>query len=182
VVGCIRGHGASSLTLGHFRCKRRTCLPYELLDGAPDTFKETHQQCDNSIPSRRRADPAQVMLIAGGSRPLHVLVHFLFKKGDLLDIVCYRPVWLLDTTYKALSGIPTDRLYKMSEKHGLLYPSQEEFRRLMNTQRQVQGLHWATEERAQRRALLYRSYLDFESALKSPDHERLWMWQVNSPG
>ena len=58
------------------------------------------------------------------------LVRFLFKKGDPLDIACYRPVCLLDTTYKVLSGILTDRLYRMCEKHGLLDPSQEGFRRL----------------------------------------------------
>ena len=82
-------------------------LPYEFLKGAPDAFKETLRECLNSI-------------LEGGETPpkswLGGLVHFLFKKGDPLDIACYRPVCLLDTTYKVLSGILTDRLYKMCEK------------------------------------------------------------------
>ena len=100
-----------------------------------------------------------------------------------MDIACYRPVCLLDTVYKVLSGILTDRLYRLCEKHGLLDPSQEGFRRLRCTQRQVQGLHWAIEERARRGASLYVAYIDFESAFNSPDHEGLWRWlrEVNIP-
>ena len=149
-------------------------LPFELLKGAPDAFKETLWECLNSILAEG-ADPPKSWL--GG------LVSFLFKKGDPLSIACYRPVCLLDTTYKVLSGILTDRLYRMCEKHGLLDPSQEGVRKLRSTQRQVQGLHWAIEERAQRRAFLYVSYLDFESAFNSPDHEGLgrWLRELNVP-
>ncbi len=149
-------------------------LPYELLKGAPLAFKETLRECLNSILEGGAAPPESWL---GG------LVRFLFKKGDPLDIACYRPVCLLDTTYKVLSGILTDRLYRMCEKHGLLDPSQEGFRKLRSTQRQVQSLHWAIEDRAQRRALLYVSYLDFESAFNSPDHEGLWRWlrELNVP-
>ena len=51
--------------------------------------------------------------------------------------------------------------------------------KLRSTQRQVQSF----EERAQRRAFLYVSYLDFESAFNSPDHEGLWRWlrELNVP-
>ncbi len=104
------------------------------------------------------------------------LVRFLFKKGDPLDIACYWPVCLLDTTYKVLSGILTDRPYRMCEQHGLLDPLQEGFRKLRSSQRQVQSLHWAIEDRAKGRALLYASYLNFESVFNSPDHEGLWRW------
>jgi hypothetical protein len=71
----------------------------------------------------------------------------------------------------------------MCEQHGLLDPSQEGFRKWRSTQRQVQSLHWAIEDRAQRRALLYVSYLNFESAFYSPDHEGLWRWlqELNVP-
>ena len=77
-----------------------------------------------------------------------------------MDIACYRPVCLLDTVYKVLSGILTDRLYRLCEKHGLLDPSQEGFRRLRSTQRQVQGLHWAIEEKARLGVSLYLAFLD----------------------
>ncbi|MFN9904541.1 MAG: reverse transcriptase domain-containing protein, partial [bacterium] len=92
------------------------------------------------------------------------LIRFLFKKGDVLDIACYRPVCLLDTIYKILSAVLTDRLYRLCERHGLLDPSQEGFRRLHSTQRQVQSLHWAWEEAAEQKKSLYVAYLDFENA------------------
>jgi hypothetical protein len=56
----------------------------------------------------------------------------------------------LDTTYKMLSAIITDRLYRLAERHGfkLLNSSQEGFRQLHSMQRQVQSLHWTIQEAA----------------------------------
>jgi hypothetical protein len=42
------------------------------------------------------------------------LTGFLLKKEDALDTAGYRPVCLLDTVYKCLSAIITDRLYRLS--------------------------------------------------------------------
>ena len=111
------------------------------------------------------------------------LIRFLFKKGDLLDTACYRPVCLQDCTYKLLSAILTDRLYRLAERYGLLDPSQEGFRRLHSTQRQVQSLHWAFEHAANKRQQLYVVYLDFANAFNSVDHEALWRWlrELNVP-
>ncbi len=39
------------------------------------------------------------------------LICFLLKKEDVLHIQGYLPVCLLDTVYKVLSAIITDRLY-----------------------------------------------------------------------
>jgi hypothetical protein len=64
-------------------------------------------------------------------------------------------VCLLNTSYKVLSAIVNDRLYKLCERHGLLDPSQEGFRRLRSTQRQVQSLHWVIDEAARKRTALY---------------------------
>jgi hypothetical protein len=85
--------------------------------------------------------------------------------------------------YKVLSAIITDRLYRLTERHGLLDSSQEGFRRLHSTQRQVQSLHWAIKDAAERRELLFRCYLDFENAFNSVDHEALWQWlkELNVP-
>ena len=88
----------------------------------------------------------------------------------------YRPVCLQDTAYKILSAILTDRLYRLAERHGLLDPSQEGFRRLHSTQRQVQSLHWAFEAAADRREQLYCCYLDFAHAFNSDHDEALWRW------
>jgi hypothetical protein len=66
---------------------------------------------------------------------------------------------------------------------GLLDPSQEGFRRLRSTQRQIQSLHWAIEDAAARRELIYIVYVDFENAFNSLDHEALWRWleELNVP-
>jgi len=111
------------------------------------------------------------------------LICFLLKKDAVLDIPGYRPVCLLDTVYKVLSSIITDRLYRLTERHGLLDSSQEGFRRLHSTQRQVQSLHWAIQDAAERRELLFCCYLDFENAFNSVDHEALWRWlkELNVP-
>ena len=125
-------------------------------------------------------------ILAGEALPprswLGGLVRFLLKKDDVFDTGGYRPVCLLDTIYKCLSAIVTDRLYRL-ERHGLLDPSQEGFRRLHSTVRQVQSLHWAIQEAAERRELLFCVDLDFRNAFNSIDHEALWRWlkELNIP-
>jgi ribonuclease HI len=111
------------------------------------------------------------------------LICFLLKKEDVLHIPGYRPVCLLDTVYKVLSAIITDRLYRLAERHGLLDPSQEGFRRLHSTQRQVQSLHWVIQDAAERRETLFCCYLDFANAFNSVDHAALWRWlrELNVP-
>jgi hypothetical protein len=37
-------------------------------------------------------------------------------------------------------------------------------------------LHWAIQDAAERRELLFCCYLDFENAFNSVDHEALWRW------
>ena len=78
--------------------------------------------------------------------------------------------------YKVLSAVLTDRLYRISEKYGLLADSQEGFRRMRSTTRQAQSLHWAFEDAARQKETLYVAYLDFENAFNSIDHEALWQW------
>jgi len=82
-----------------------------------------------------------------------------------------------------LSAIINDRLYRLCEQHGLLEHSQEGFRKLRCTQRQVQSLHWVVEEAAQRGSPLYLAYLDFANAFNSVDHEAVWRWltELNIP-
>ena len=82
-----------------------------------------------------------------------------------------------------MTAILTDRLYSLAERHQLLDASQEGFRRLHSTQRQVQSLHWAFEAAAERNVKLYCCYLDFRNAFNSIDHEALWRWlrRLNVP-
>lgn len=149
-------------------------LPYELLKHAPCLLRNAVRACINAILSGSRIPPSSWL---GG------LVRFLYKKGDMLDLNNYRPVCLQDAVYKILSAIITDRLYRISERHGLLDPSQEGFRRLHSTQRQVQSLHWAFEEARHHKRSLYCAYLDFKNAFNSVDHEALWRWltEMNIP-
>ena len=67
----------------------------------------------------------------------------------------------------------TDRLYRLCERRGFLDSSQEGFRRLSCTQRQVQSLRWVIENAARDGAPLYLAYLDFENAFNSVDHTKL---------
>jgi hypothetical protein len=90
-------------------------LPYELIKEAPDSLKSIILTCVNKI-------------LTGDARPpkswLGGLVRFLLKKEEVTVISGYRPVCLLDTIYKILSAVITDRLYRLAERHGLLDPSQ----------------------------------------------------------
>jgi len=143
-------------------------VPYELLTAAPEALKSALLECINAVLENGRAPPPDWL---GG------LVRFLPKPaGDPMDPGSYRPVCLLNTCYKVLSSIVNDRLYRLCEQHGLLDPSQEGFRRLRCTQRQVQALHWVIEEAARKGAPLYVAYLDFENAFNSVDHEALFRW------
>ncbi len=131
-------------------------------------------KCINAILTKQAVPPASW---------LGWLIRCLFKKGDLLDAANYRPVCLQDCVYKVLSGILTDRLYRLAERYGLIDPSQEGFRRLHYTQRQVQSLHWAFESASEQKKRLYVVYLDFANAFNSVDHEALWRWlrELNVP-
>jgi hypothetical protein len=126
-------------------------------------------------------------LLQGETKPptswLGGIVRFLLKKGDTADPSKYRPVCLQETTYKLLSAILTDRLYRLAEKHGLLDPSQEGFRRLHSTLRQAQALHWAIRETSEREGQVIVAYLDFSNAFNSVDVTALWAWlrHLNMP-
>ena len=72
--------------------------------------------------------------------------------------------------YKLQSGILTDRLYTgLAERYGLIDSSQEGFRRLHSTQRQVQSL-WAFQSTSEQKKKLYVLYLDSANAFHSVDH------------
>ena len=149
-------------------------MPYELLKHSPPQLKKLVLECINAILLKETVPPASWL---GG------MIRFLFKKGDLLDAENYRPVCLQDCTYKLLSAILTDRLYRLAERHGLIDASQEGFRKLHSTQRQVQSLHWAFEAASEQRKKLYVAYIDFANAFNSVDHEALWLWlqELNVP-
>ncbi len=66
----------------------------------------------------------------------------------------------------------------------MLDPSLEGFRLLHSTQRQVQSLHWAIQDAAERGETLFCCYMDFANAFNSTDHAALlWRWlrEMNVP-
>ena len=78
-------------------------LPFELLRHAPRRMQTAVLNCINTILTGEAKPPRSWL---GG------LIRFLLKKEDLvLDTSGYQPVCLLDTTYKCLSAVVTDRLY-----------------------------------------------------------------------
>ncbi len=77
-------------------------MPFEFIRHAPGSMKETIRTCINSNLTGEAPPPRSWM---GG------LICLLLKKEDVLHIPGYRPVCLLDTVYKVLSAIITDRLY-----------------------------------------------------------------------
>jgi hypothetical protein len=55
-------------------------------------------------------------------------------------------------------------------------PHRKGFHQLHSTQQQVQSLHWAIQDAAERRELLFSYKLDFKNAFNSVDYEALWQW------
>ena len=110
-------------------------------------------------------------------------IYLLFKKGDFDDPRNYRPIVLLSLIYKILTAIVTDRLNKIAEAHGLLDDSQEGFRKLRSTSRQIQSLLWDREDAEKFGRILYLVYIDFKNAFNSMDLEAIWTWLelVNVP-
>ena len=142
-------------------------IPYECFKYGPPCVRDVVLEAVNTILSNGQLMPTDWK---GG------LIRYLHKKGDKSSLDNYRPICLQDAVYKVLSAVLTDRLYRISEKYGLLADSQEGFRRMRSTTRQAQSLHWAFEDAARQKETLYVAYLDFENAFNSIDHEALWQW------
>ena len=64
-------------------------------------------------------------------------------------------------------GIPTDRLYRLAERNGLIGVPQAS---LHTAPGAVQSLHWAFQSASEQKKKLYVLYLDFAKAFNSVDH------------
>jgi hypothetical protein len=142
-------------------------LPYEVWADGTDVIKSVVRDCLNTILT---SDVKVPLSWVGG------LVRFIHKKGDNTDPNNYRPICLQDTVYKLLTAVITDRLYRLSETYSLLDPTQEGFRRMRSTHRQIQSLHWAITEVGERDQQVFIAYLDFAHAFNSVDLDALWAW------
>ena len=140
---------------------------YEFLMDGPDELLSSILDAINGLLSKTQSIPE---FWKGG------LIKLLYKKGDPTLCKNYRPVVLLRACYKLYTSILTDRLYAISERHNLLHPSQEGFRRHRSCGRQAQSLFWAYQEAQKRKETIVVAFLDFANAFNSVDHPALWRW------
>lgn len=142
-------------------------IVYEFLKDGPEELIEIIHLGINSLLTKTTKVPANWK---GG------MIRLLYKKGDPFLCKNYRPVVLLRAIYKLYTSILTDRLYNIAERHKLLHPSQEGFRRDRSCGRQSQSLLWAYEEAKRQGQTLVVTFLDFANAFNSVDHPALWKW------
>lgn len=140
---------------------------YEFLIDGPDELLNLVLEAINGLLTKTLSVPE---FWKGG------MIKLLYKKGDPTLCKNYRPVVLLRACYKLYSSILTDRLYAISERHNLLHPSQEGFRRHRSCGRQAQSLFWAYQEAKKRKETIVVAFLDFANAFNSVDHPALWKW------
>ena len=99
-----------------------------------------------------------------------VLLH---KKGEETDLKNYRPIGLLNTTYKLWTRVITAALQEYAEHHGILSASQAGFRRFQNTMQQIQRLIMAKEDARLGEQDLWLLLVDFSSAFNTTSQDRL---------
>ena len=93
-------------------------MPYEVLRGASLTVRRLFHQCVQQV-------------LQGGELPRHWakgMVRLLEKREPVYQLENLRPVTLLRTIYKLITGIVNNRLQWELEERGILEPTQEGFR------------------------------------------------------
>lgn len=96
-------------------------------------------------------------------------VQFLFKKLPATDMANWRPVCLLNVSYRLYSSILTRRLNRIVEEFGILDQAQEGFRLLRCTRRQIEYiLNLIRAAKLQNESIIL-AFLDFRNAFNSND-------------
>ena len=96
-------------------------------------------------------------------------VQFLFKKPPASSLPNWRPICLLNVSYRLYSSIITDRLSRMVEAYGILDQVQEAFSLQRGTRRQIETLlNIIRSAKIQNRSLVI-ALLDFRNAFNSND-------------
>ena len=99
----------------------------------------------------------------------------LLWKGKMpeTNIKGYRPIALLNTTYKLWTKMLTAALSDYAEQHSILSGSQKGFRQYSNTTQQLQMLVMALEDARMTGQDLYTLLVDFTSAFNMLNHDTL---------
>ena len=97
----------------------------------------------------------------------------LFKKGYVLTASTYRPISLLPIFSKIIEKVMYERLYKFLEKYKILYSSQFGFRANYSINDALVSLTEAIKNSLDNRKFGCGSFLDFQKAFDSVNHEIL---------
>ena len=101
------------------------------------------------------------------------IITLLFKKGDHSDIGNYRPISLLQTTYKVFTSIILKRLRYPLEQH---QPREQAgFRARYSTMDHIFTLTQVIERYTEYNKQLYIAFIDYSKAFDSIHHISLWM-------
>ncbi|KAK3236274.1 hypothetical protein CYMTET_53576 [Cymbomonas tetramitiformis] len=98
---------------------------------------------------------------------------FHHKQGDVTQQKNYRPIALLDCLFKLYTAVLTKMLADFCEINGMLSQAQEGSREKHNTMRQLTRITNAIEDANLSKQELHATYIDFENAYGSVDHEKL---------
>ena len=102
-----------------------------------------------------------------------IFTSHIFKKGDRLQPINYRPISLASITCKMLEHIITSNIMQHLDKHNILHDAQHGFRKHRSTETQliqlIDNLAHNIDNRIQTDAIL----LDFQKAFDKVPHQRL---------
>ena len=111
-------------------------------------------------------------VLSGAPMPDHWrggTVQLLFKKLPYTELSNWRPVCLLNVSYRLFTSIVTRRLNRMVEHHGILDEAQEAFRFRRGTRRHFEAFMCAIRAAKRQGSSIVVSYLDFRNAFNSID-------------
>jgi len=140
-------------------------ITYEMWQEAPKQMRILLWKAINEINSGRRI-PAEW---DGAYTKLLVK-----KAGEEAQMESLRPVCLMNTAVKALTGLWAYRLSRALEAHGVLENVQEGFRPDHSTKRQVTRLLSCIKDAERREAKLIVAFLDFENYFNAISIEALF--------
>lgn len=103
----------------------------------------------------------------------HAIITLVHKKGDKGNPSNFRPIALLQTTYKLFSLILTHRFLKFVEQNHIISPLQAGFRKKRSTSQQISILTSIFEDRKQFNRELHALFIDFQKAYDSVEHNAL---------
>ena len=148
-------------------------LPAEVWRQAPDQVLEIVLNTVNDALSGKQ----QPDFWKGGR------ISFLLKKQELQLLKNWRPITLLELSYKIFSAIITKRLQRIAEYYHIYDESQEGFRQGRSTRRQIERITQILHAQRRSKKPVYIAYVDFSNAFNSVDVDAMLyiLQQLNFP-